>query len=191
MSLLLSLLGDTNVDAILGADEWISGQYYDFTARWQGASTGAVACTADNLYTTPLWVPKTRSIDRIGINITTQASAGNKARLGIYRKAVGSPLPGALLLDAGEVAVDAATAVAATVALVLPGPALYHVALVPQANISITGVTPVGGIYGAAAGGTDLQRISAVMSHAYAALPATFTVGSYSTAGRRVLVRAV
>lgn len=172
--------------------EWIAGQYYDFTDIYPASSQGAQTATANQIITSPLWVPVTASIDRLSINITTAASAGNKARLGIFEKASGSPLPGALLLDAGEVAIDATGAVAATVAIVLPGPRWYHVALHPQATISVTGMTPIGGPYGgAASGASDQRRITAIMNQSYGALPAAFSVSSYSAAARRVQVRAV
>jgi len=122
--------------------EWIAGQYYDLTNKWPASSLGGQAAVADTIYTSPLWVPRTAPIDRLAINVTSAAAAGNKARLGILSKAAGSPLPGALLIDGGEVAIDALGAVAATVSLVLPGPALYHVAFHPQANCSITGYAP-------------------------------------------------
>lgn len=178
-----------SIDAV---PEWVAGQYYDLTNTWPAVSIGGQAATADTIYTSPLWVPYGgRLVDRLAINITLAAGAGNKARVGIIRKAIGSPLPGALLLDGGEVAIDALGAVAATIDLWLPGPALYHVAFHPQANCSITGYAMITGIYGAGGGGVaDQQRMTAVMTQSYGPLPATFSATSYSAAVRRVMVRA-
>ncbi len=53
----------------------------------------------------PILVARDMTLDRLAIKVITAGAAGTKARLGIY--ANGTNLyPGALVLDAGEVAVD-------------------------------------------------------------------------------------
>lgn len=67
------------------------------TITWAGAS---------GPFFTPFTVPQTRTANGIGVHTTVAGSAGAVTRLGIYADAAG--LPGALVLDAGELALDAA-----------------------------------------------------------------------------------
>lgn len=69
---------------------------------WRLAAPGARV--ANYHYYLPLYIPRTMTFDRIGINVTIAASAGKSALLGFYHHTNGRPA--ALKLDAGEVAID-------------------------------------------------------------------------------------
>lgn len=70
-----------------------------------GGSNSTVI-TADRLYAqlTPIW--RDTRVDQLALGVQAAGGAGTKARLGIYR-VTSALLPGALIVDAGEVAVDA------------------------------------------------------------------------------------
>lgn len=70
------------------------------------SSTGAP--TNNQLRLHPWFCPQTLSIARIGAEVTTVGEAGSKVRLGVYAD-TGAGLPGAILIDAGQIAGDSAT----------------------------------------------------------------------------------
>lgn len=75
-----------------------SGVYY--TAP---GISGTATFANGNARAIPLWVPRSLSVDRIGIEVvTTPGSVGALIRLGIYSDD-GNGFPGAVLLDAGTV----------------------------------------------------------------------------------------
>ena len=87
-----------------------TGEYYLSPSHGYGTLT----MVANRLYARPLVVVRDITIDRLAIEVTSAGAAGTKARLGIYN--VGTNLyPGTLILDAGEVAVDATGIKAATI----------------------------------------------------------------------------
>lgn len=65
-------------------------------------STTTGAMTQGTLRAVPFVVAKTRTFDRIGMEVTTTGEAGSKVRLGIYYD-TGTGAPDTLLLDAGTV----------------------------------------------------------------------------------------
>lgn len=72
---------------------------------WAAATGGPVTLIADRLYYIPIWLPRSKTFDRIGIHVTT-AVGGSVIRLGIYAadfNADDELVPGALTLDAGTV----------------------------------------------------------------------------------------
>lgn len=79
------------------------------TGIWYGLNTGTISAdlslVANRFYATHFPVAHKQTWDRIGIAVQTAGGGGETARLGIYQ--VGADgLPGALVLDAGTVAVD-------------------------------------------------------------------------------------
>lgn len=90
------------------------------------AASSALSTAADALDVYPFPVPYTMSFDRIGVNVATAGAAGAKARLGIYADN-GQVYPGALVLDAGEVALDSTGAKSITINVTLQ-PGLYWLA---------------------------------------------------------------
>ncbi len=82
---------------------WVAGRWYN--AQIVGATTTSNA-TASELRLLPFYLQGSRTIDRIGCNVTTAGTAGHVARLGIYNADAATGLPTTVLVDAGTVAVD-------------------------------------------------------------------------------------
>lgn len=69
------------------------------------ATFGTVVVVANRLVGTFMLVPRAMTLSHLLVEVTSAATAGKIARLGIYQ--VGTNLlPGALVLDAGTIAVD-------------------------------------------------------------------------------------
>ena len=79
------------------------------SGRWYGLSTGTTSSdltlVANRLYATFFPVAHKQTWDRIGLDVQTAGGGGELARLGLYSLGTDG-LPGALMLDAGTVAVD-------------------------------------------------------------------------------------
>lgn len=80
------------------------------------------------IYYIPIYVADNTVYDKIGIGILAPGAAGKKARLGIYHWSDG--LPGDLLIDCGQVAIDGAGAVEADIAVTLLKGQYYFLAIV-------------------------------------------------------------
>lgn len=103
-----------------------SGEYYGSQLE---ASTQTSPVSANQLYGNPIVVPATATYDRIAC-YTSSGAAGN-VRQGIYQDNGG--IPGALVLDAGAMAVGATSNVI-TISQSLSGPAKYWLACVFSAG---------------------------------------------------------
>lgn len=83
-----------------------SGQYICLDGQ---SSLGTSASQVNgNMRLAPFYIYSTISIARLGLEVTVVGDAGSKLRIGIYADS-GSGWPGALALDAGQVAGDSAT----------------------------------------------------------------------------------
>jgi hypothetical protein len=149
------------------------------------SSMGTFTLTAAFLHYMPIEVTTTITLDRLMFEVVTPAAASNKMRVGIYN--VNSDLTiGTLIVDSGEMAIDTAAVVEATISQVLT-PGVYALASLPQANV---GVRRVLGATAHLTGYKDTMGASAVLSElfasrAYGALPATGTAwtAGFSTQG--------
>jgi hypothetical protein len=105
--------------------------YYTPAQATSGLTTGNWAY--NNLIAVPFYVPSAKTADRIAVDVTVGgAPAGSQARLGIYQN--GSNLyPGSLLLDAGQVLVDAPGIKSIVISQSLAA-GLYWLAFVHNAN---------------------------------------------------------
>ncbi len=113
-----------------------TGEYY---CNLTSVGTG-IALTADTLYSVPLIVARAITVDRIACEVTTAGAASTAARLGIYNN--GTNLhPGALLLDAGTVAVDSTGVKAITINQAL-SKGIYHLAIISDGAPSARGILP-------------------------------------------------
>lgn len=159
-----------------------------YTSPITGTALTTGAPTANVLRAIPFIVPKTITVDRIAINVTTLLT-GN-VRFGIYRDN-GLGYPGSLVLDGG--AVSTATAGVKSVAInqVLNGGQLYWLAIVSSAAatlrcFSVASMNPILGFDNTL--GTAPGLFYSV-AFTYAALPATFTAGA--TFGTAVPIPAI
>lgn len=173
----------------------VVGQYL-YLASPGGVATSATLANG-TLRLFPLLVETTLKIDRLAADVSVIGDVGSKLRLGIYAD-TGNAYPGALLLDAGQIAGDSATVQELTVSLTLP-PGLYWAGGAVQAvtttqptvRILANWTPPVLLSVGAslpAGGGTG---VGYSQSSVTAALPGTFTA-TVALAGSapRLLARA-
>jgi hypothetical protein len=173
----------------------VAGQYY-FTSSPHGSAVSATL-TNGALRLVPWIVTRATAIDRIGSEVTVVGDVGSKIRLGLYADN-GACYPGALVLDAGQIAGDSATVQELTCALSL-APGLYWVGGVVQA---VTTTQPTVRIPSAwtppvlISAGTGIPAVAATtfgyqQGSITGALPGTFTTGVNGIGSApRVFVRA-
>jgi hypothetical protein len=172
---------------------WLSGMYYDISAwRSPTSSEGSAGVVAlGTLAAVPVIVPEALTVDRIAINVSSAAAAGNTARLGIYANGA-DDRPGALILDAGTVAIDATGVKEITISQALSA-GVHWLVLHPQTGFQPRGWN--GLIRGFPFGASSLvaAEFTAVSSsQAYGALPNPFpsSPSAYTTVPRIALRRA-
>ena len=140
--------------------------------------SSTAALNFDQLIAIPFHVARALTIDRLAIQITAAAvTAGKKGRLGIYNNGT-NLYPGTLVVDGGEVAIDAIAIVAATISQALTKGLYWLVVFISQACTVVT-YRPAYPVMGQTA--TDFALSSAYgrweASLTYAAMPTTFTAG--------------
>ena len=127
------------------------------------------------------------TIDRNGAEVNSAGEAGSKFRLGVYADD-GTCFPGALLLDAGQIAGDSATVQGLTVSLSL-SPGLYWVGgavqtvTTTQPTMRIVGswATSVPLVLGTSAPSAGTFAVGFQQSSVTGALPSTFTTAITGT----------
>lgn len=92
-----------------------SGRYYRFP---NGGATSTLLSTAGTMLASPKFIPAAVTLDRLGAEVSTIGDVGSKVRLGIYADD-GTMRPGALVLDAGTINGDSATAQTITISQTL------------------------------------------------------------------------
>lgn len=174
----------TQSATILSNSGYFTNMYY--TGFGYFSSTDS-SFTADIITATPFIVPVTTTFTKIGINIT---SAGTNARLGIYNFSNG--LPTTLVLDAGSISVASLGEKEIVISQSLTA-GIYALAVNFSATTSAqtadadgTGVTNY--FLGFLNGLTGTGQMSARMSSAFGAMPASFTLSSYGTSSQTPIV---
>lgn len=161
---------------------WISGRYYGF---FMGTTTG-VAAAGGWRYFQPLYVPGTKTFDRIAIRTTTASSAGAVARLGVYSADSSTGLPSALLLDAGTVTTDVLGVREITISASFSG-LIWMVCSTPGTGSltmqTASGTSPTPPYYGAVAPGDganpcNLLRVAGDTASFETTITATFVLGT-------------
>lgn len=170
----------------------VAGQYI-YTSSQSAVATSATL--GNNTLRSTLWIVETTlRIDRIGAEITSAGEAGSKLRLGIHADN-GSCAPGAVVLDAGQIAGDSATVQELTVATTLT-PGLYWIGGAVQSAPSTQPTVRVNSNYhppapvpaGASTPGAGGTLVAVSMASVSGAL-ATFVVGGQASTAPRVFVR--
>jgi hypothetical protein len=162
--------------AIKSAGVFESGKPYGPVTSFSGVFTTTAAVVAGRLYAVPFWTgPDGITLTNLSIEVTT-LSAGN-ARLGVYAADTDPPyFPAARLLDAGEVATGTTgikTIDITDTQYIGAAPShLIWLAAVFQATPTVRMVQQLSQIVGITSGGD--HQAGVYMTHAYAALPATF-----------------
>jgi len=127
-----------------------TGQFYGPI----GASTSTRSFSANQLRVVPFRVRSSQLFDRISIETTTAGGAGTLYRLGVFASHTDG-FPGAVLLDAGTVAGDAAPAPQTiTISLTLT-PGVYWLGVAAQ---SVAGSPVLRGLSGGDTSGVNLAQ---------------------------------
>lgn len=117
---------------------WTAGKYYStYTSLYFDTNSAVATLPAgpNVLVASPIYVPRTNTVDRIGFSISSGQAAGT-ARCGIYENDT-SGKPGALLLDAGTVSVATSGDKEITISQELEGGKWYWLAMASGVDISI------------------------------------------------------
>ena len=171
----------------------LSGHYY--LPICQNTQTSAQTGTG-TLRLAPWVVPHAVTLSRIGGEVTTIGDVGSKYRLGVYADD-GTCLPGALVLDAGQIAGDSATVQELTIDLTLQ-PGVYWTGGVTQAvtttqpTIRVTSTGWDGPFLlplGSSAPTAGMTASGVLMTGVTGALPSTFTYGASGSSAPRVHVK--
>jgi hypothetical protein len=107
---------------VIPATAPISGSYY----LSPGSSVGGSTAVVNTTYYLPILVPVTTTFDRIACMSFTSFSGTASVRLGIYNNSNGAP--GTVLLDAGTVAITAASTMSAITISQSLSPGIYFMA---------------------------------------------------------------
>lgn len=117
---------------------WRSGLWYSVQSLVPGIGhAGTQALVANEIYGTPLWVPKSIAIDRVGIAV--QTGAGSLTRL-MAHSPLADGMPGALLFDFGTVSTATSGDKELTVSATLPAGMLW-LTCIPDGAITAYGYT--------------------------------------------------
>jgi hypothetical protein len=115
---------------------YLAGSYY----CPPGTATTAVTAANSETRFCRLWLPKGRTVDRLGLNVTVAGSAGSTLRLGMYAASVTTGLPDGLpLIDGGTIDGTSATFQEKTVSYALDEGAWFWLCTTCQ---GATGATP-------------------------------------------------
>lgn len=145
-----------------------SGQTWYYSPTVSGLS-GALLTEA-KLVATPIWLPESVTIDRIGVNVTVGGTVGAVIRFGLYRDS-GYGYPGALLVDAGTVAATTSGDKEASLSQAIDTAGLYWMVCAAQG----TPATP--------AQVRIATSLPSPLQTSFTTSPSASVVGGYSVAG--------
>lgn len=170
----------------------ITGRLYDTGYAFGGSTGTGTSFSADVLRAAPFAISHAVTWDRILFNISTGSSAGGLGRLGIYA-AGADGLPGSLVLDAGEIAIDTIGQRLVTINQALQ-PGLYYLALVQSLAATISYLTSTVTLRALGMPGNNISGAvppGVTVAHTYGALPAAFgTADMTATSVPRIALRA-
>lgn len=162
---------------------WIAGRYYDATQVIAPGASGGVAFASGFLLMQPIYIPASDTIDRIGIYVNSAAAGGSVARLGIYARSASTGLAGALILDAGTVAIDSTGAKEITISQSVSGGDWLYLAYIANGTATIYGWSAAifTQVYGQdALSNTASNGPAQYVARTYGALPNPFPAGPYT-----------
>ena len=169
---------------------WAAG--FTYQTPIPSAINAAATLGIGTLRCAPFRVPNSVTLTKIGAEVTVVGDAGSKVRLGIYKNSAN--LPSTLVLDAGTIAGDNATAQSITISQALT-PDWYWACGVVQ-NVTTTQptvrtavpLTPAPGMTTGSFSSSSIQTPIAVQTSVTGALPSTFTGAVSSTNAFRMWV---
>jgi len=166
----------------------VAGRYYGSPLIAAVYPTRTLALVAATMYAMPFLAGATRTYDRISIHVTT-AVAGKSCQLGIYADSAG--VPGALVLDAGNVSAATTGGKEINIAQSLPR-GWYWLACVSDGTPTLRtyqGSNKFGWL--GRTSGIDTNFYGGMsVAQAYGALPNPFTAGAVLASVPRILLRA-
>lgn len=173
----------------------VSGIRYDST-KVIGGQYSTAGLGADTLYAVPMiLVAPSRvygapiALDRIGIEVTTNAASTKLARLGLANYGTDGK-PGALIVDGGEVLVDAIAGVENTIAATVYSGVPFFALVVSNSTPTLRGYSVVGNRAGLTSLTDTTQRLGWQRAFPYAALPDPFGgTPTQSSTMPRIIVR--
>jgi hypothetical protein len=157
----------------------LTGNYF-YTASQTGSTTINTLGTGA-LRLVSWQVPRTLSLSALAAEVTTIGDVGSKFRIALYADS-GSGLPGALVVDAGQIAGDSATVQSLSVSVTLQ-PGVYWIGGAVQ-SVTTTQITmravnnwvpPVPVLLGTSLPSAGGSAIAIQMSGVTGAAPSTFT----------------
>lgn len=149
---------------------------------WAFAGNSFQAIVANRLYFIPIYIGDTRTLDRIGLRVSSAGAAGTVARMGIYEADLVSGSqnqiqPGDLILDAGTVAVDSTGNKEITISQEMT-PGFYFLAFSSDGAPSLNGInsaqvisSPVTGLASSLASTASITIVWSNVADGAAALP--------------------
>lgn len=175
-----------------------SGASVAFPAGYyEGAAAPAVTTRVHGTnaaYASPFLVTRATAIDRIGIEVTSAATAATVLSLAIYNDSSG--LPSTVFLDGGTVAVDAVAWVENTVSTTIPAGLYWLVTALltapgtpPTVRANSGGIAPASSATALTASATALPGYT--KTSVSGSLPASFSSVVATGSTSRVLVRVV
>ena len=155
-----------------------------YTAAISGtALTTSGAVTSGRMYAIPFFVPKTITLDRIGINVTTLVSAG-KARVGIYNDSNGEPGTLVSSTDVGELDTSGTGVKSSTINVTLTGGSLYWLAVLFNNATNVIRAAPLAdtiSVLGLDSGLGTASYTYVYVAQTYGALPSPFGTPTLAT----------
>lgn len=163
--------------------QFISGNYF-FPYSQSSTATSATLGT-NTLRAVPVAFAKAFSLVRLGAEVTAAGDAGSKVRLGIYADN-GSGYPGALTVDAGQIAGDSATVQELIIATGTLPAGLYWFAAAIQSVTTTQPTVRIANLYhgaiplplGASIPAANATATGLATSGITGALPANFPAGA-------------
>ncbi|HWE72510.1 MAG TPA: hypothetical protein VG328_05065 [Stellaceae bacterium] len=165
---------------------YLTGRYYFCGSLISSAN---FTLGANNLLAVPFFCLQKQIFTKIGVNVTT---TGGNLRLGVYASTAGA-VPSTLVpgSDSGTFSVTTTGIKETTGLSIALTPGLYHLAIVGDASVGVTGVTPCSQFQNLTGIGstspTTLNETGFLNGFVFGAMPATFpspaAVGNGSVPG--------
>lgn len=148
---------------------YVAGNYYD--GSFDANAPAGNGLNADTIYFSPFYAIEAFTADRIGVNVTAGAGAGESGRLGIYESDADGK-PGALLLDAGTFSAATTGGKEITISQALSADTLYWLAIVTN-NAFDVALKPFGGrpVLGLTSLAATVYQCAFTDAHTFGALP--------------------
>lgn len=170
-----------------------AGEYLNGCRTHEYGGSGNVTIVNDQIHYSPFYVAKRVHIVALAIAVAVQSgTAGAKARLGLFNALGTDALPGSLMVDAGEVAIDSTGLKdSGAIDLWLDGDTwIYRAINASHSGASLAGFTS-GPVITKSLAPTGTPPWNLAQSLSYAVMPSTATIAGGASGGnvRTVLLK--